>query len=495
MQQCDACPYRTNELEKMAEHKASKHAMVDFYCNICEYTARTPYVLHRHKVEFHGNLEEARYHSMQQIFLTGLAAQVDNLMEAVILSKDEVLEQLAEVKAKNVTLEVELDKTKKEFSEVKEALQKSNAFSNDMQHDSKAIIKNVVDKCSKLEVVAEILMKKNEDTEVNETVFEVPKVIKTREVRKVGGEKKHKVAWVGTSISKQLDRSKFKEDLNVDLVVERAYCIEDEVNAHFRSKNFRAVVPDVILKDDIDTLVLQTGSIEITNLEVNKTVMDTKKHINEHKKQWFEKVERDSTNLFNIAEDALKRSATLKKVIIIKRLPRYDRSRDDILGIKSQLSEYANNCYDQLWIKKGCPDNIFVVQLNGLKSTGYIREIVYGKTKSKNYDGIHLRGPHAVRHFSYRAVQAIKSVIVGNLKPARQFKNKEDNHRNCPQAVYQSQRRRTNERSAKPAPSQSDSSDYGHQSAGGSQGVSYSDVVSGNYSYNVPTQNKFNPLN
>ena len=45
MQQCDACPYRTNELEKMAEHKASKHALVDFYCNICEFTARTPYVL------------------------------------------------------------------------------------------------------------------------------------------------------------------------------------------------------------------------------------------------------------------------------------------------------------------------------------------------------------------------------------------------------------------------------------------------------------------
>ena len=191
-----------------------------------------------------------------------------------------------------------------------------------------------------------------------------PNVAKTREINAGGGgqSKKHKVGWVGTSISKQMDKSKFKEALNVDLIMEMAYCID----ALYRNKNFKAVVPKVIEKDDIDNLVLQTGCIEITNFDVNNAVMDTKKHIDEYKKEWFEKVERDSSNLFNVTEDALKKSTSLKRVIIIKRLPRYDRSRDDILGIKSQLSEYANACYDQLWIKKGCPDNIFAVQLNGL---------------------------------------------------------------------------------------------------------------------------------
>ena len=148
--------------------------------------------------------------------------------------------------------------------------------------------------------------------------------------------------------------------------------------------------------------------------------MDTKKSIDEYKKEWFEKVERDSSNLFNVAENALKKSTDLQKVIIIKRLPRYDRSRDDILGIKAQLSEY-----DQLWVKRGCPANILITKLNGLNSSGYLRNIIFGETNNANYDGIHLRGPHAVRHFTYRAVQAVKSVIYPK-NSARKKKNTEE---------------------------------------------------------------------
>lgn len=223
--------------------------------------------------------------------------------------------------------------------------------------------------------------------------------------------KKQKVAWVGTSLSKQLDKGKFEKDLTVDLTLDRAYCIKEETDALFRHKNFTAVVPKVIENDDIETLVLQTGSIEITNFDVNNAVKNPTKHIEDAKKDWFDKVEKDSTNLFEVAEEALKNTQMLKRVIIVKRLPRYDTNKDDILGIKSQLSEFANTCYDQLWVKRGRPNNIHIVQLEGLNSNNYLRKIVYGETKTRNYDGVHLRGQHAARHFTYRAVQAVKSLI------------------------------------------------------------------------------------
>ena len=70
-----------------------------------------------------------------------------------------------------------------------------------------------------------------------------------------------------------------------------------------KQTNFEVVVPKVLQNNDTDTLVLQTGSIEISNIEVNKAVMDTKKPIEEYKKEWFEKVEKDSENLFRIAVD------------------------------------------------------------------------------------------------------------------------------------------------------------------------------------------------
>ena len=111
---------------------------------------------------------------------------------------------------------------------------------------------------------------------------EVPKVT-DKSVGKVNKKQKQKVLWVGTSISKQLDKRKLEDDLDVELKVERAYCIADEEDALFRNKNFKLEVPKALEKDDFDTLVLQTGSIEITNIDVNQAVMDTKKNIEDYK--------------------------------------------------------------------------------------------------------------------------------------------------------------------------------------------------------------------
>ena len=104
-------------------------------------------------------------------------------------------------------------------------------------------------------------------------------------------------------------------------------------------------------------LILQTGSIEISNINVNDAVMDTKKDIGVYKEEWFNQVEEDSKNLFKVAEDAIKKKPDLE-VIIVKRLPRFDRSSQDIIGVKSKLSSYANAVYDQLWLKRGSPSNI-----------------------------------------------------------------------------------------------------------------------------------------
>ena len=43
--------------------------------------------------------------------------------------------------------------------------------------------------------------------------------------------KKEKISWIGTSISKVLDKKKVEKDLDVSLSVTRAYGIKDEPNA------------------------------------------------------------------------------------------------------------------------------------------------------------------------------------------------------------------------------------------------------------------------
>ena len=135
-----------------------------------------------------------------------------------------------------------------------------------------------------------------------------------------------------------MDSKKFEKETNTKLTVERAYCIENE--GRFKDINFTAVVPEIVKKGEVDTLVLQSGSIEITNMEVNKAMVD--EDLKTLKSKFYEKVEKDSVNLFNIAENAIANNPELN-VIIVKRLPRYDRTSKDITGLKSQLSKFANH--------------------------------------------------------------------------------------------------------------------------------------------------------
>ena len=106
--------------------------------------------------------------------------------------------------------------------------------------------------------------------------------------------------------------------------------------------NSTDIVPNRIKEEDPDTVVLQGGGIEITNIDVNGALMDHDKDIEEYKKEWFAKTEQDSADLFDVAERAIKDKPNTK-VIIVKRLPRYDPPSSDPLGIKKKLSKFGNN--------------------------------------------------------------------------------------------------------------------------------------------------------
>ena len=115
--------------------------------------------------------------------------------------------------------------------------------------------------------------------------------------------------------------------------------------------------------------------------------------------------------VFGIAEKAVKVNPNMQTVIV-KRMNRFDKGSADILGIKSSLSTYANNYYEQLWLKAGRPQNIKLVDIDmKVDSPGHLKQLIFGSCGSENYDGVHLRGPGASRHFNYRAKQAIRSTI------------------------------------------------------------------------------------
>ena len=99
-----------------------------------------------------------------------------------------------------------------------------------------------------------------------------------------------------------------------------------------------------------------------------------------------------------------------------------------------------------------------------LKIQAYLKNLIYAQRNSKKIDGIHLHGPGASRHFTYRVVQAVKTVMAtttsghsqsqsgraaGQPISDRYESNRDNNtrgekyarnfHSDCPQAQFQQQ--------------------------------------------------------
>ena len=100
----------------------------------------------------------------------------------------------------------------------------------------------------------------------------------------------------------------------------------------------------------------------------------------------------------------------------------------------------------EVLIVKNCsdasPSNIQIVELKlNLEGSKYLKSLIYGSANSEHVDGIHLRGPGASSHYTFRAIQAVKQALSpassSNTLPEKQTK---DNHTNCPQTKYRKSR-------------------------------------------------------
>ena len=83
----------------------------------------------------------------------------------------------------------------------------------------------------------------------------------------------------------------------------------------------------------------------------------------------------------------------------------------------------------------------------------------------------------------YRAIQSLRGI----LNKSTESVDNDPNHNNCPQARYQRMLLKGKEYSSK----------SGGHTAPQNLGTRYSDIVKGNFThkYNVPTMNRFAPLN
>ena len=238
---------------------------------------------------------------------------------------------------------------------------------------------------------------------------------------------KQKMLYVGDSISANVDFHALEEGTKAEIKPVKAYSaiFDNESNiakkaAYFPEKNFTDVIARELEIEEFDTLIVQAGSVDISNL-------NTKKEPEKHFDYFHQQSVLSAKNIFTACENALRMKPNLKKVIIMKQIPRYDRPDMDPSAIKQALSGIFNNTLTEQWMTTSFKERIFIGSHN-IECSGAIRESRYKNVQTGSFDGIHLYGSSGKKAFT-------NSVL--NILNQAGFIHQEFNHQDCPQARYQ----------------------------------------------------------
>ena len=159
--------------------------------------------------------------------------------------------------------------------------------SNEMNEKFNALNATMEILSKKIDTVLATKEKETENKHETNTTNVTETSVNTKETKKVKKPRKSKsdhIAWIGSSISNAMDLEKFEQDTKTNVTFVKAYGIKEDIEStypkeaqRFPDKTFKKIVPDVIEKNDVDILVMQAGSIEISNMKVNEALMDTSK--------------------------------------------------------------------------------------------------------------------------------------------------------------------------------------------------------------------------
>ena len=248
------------------------------------------------------------------------------------------------------------------------------------------------------------------------------------------GNEKKKTLFIGDSISANVDIAALENATQSKFVTARAYSSANDSEgnaakhpAKFPQSSFINVVQSQLSKDKYETLVLQAGTVDITNFK-------TQDNPTEHFEYFKQETAKSATNLFQVAINALSSSPNLKKVVLMKQIPRYDPSSHiDPMCLKPALSQLFNNTLSDLWMNSQYQGRIMIGNHN-IECSGAIKEARYRETKSGRYDGIHLYGSSGRKAYTLS--------VLNILRCAQVTSSDYDYHQSC--AHYKYQQRESN---------------------------------------------------
>ena len=249
-----------------------------------------------------------------------------------------------------------------------------------------------------------------------------PKTAKpSKDTTPKSNDKVEKILLVGDSISGNIHVKTIETATKATVKTVKAYsaAYDDVENAaknasRFPAKNFTVVIPEELSKDVPDVLVIQSGSVDITNLKTDGS--EAVQYMEYFKQQAVV----SSNTIFQAAITAANNHPKLKNVIIMKQIPRYDDDSSTPTGVKRKLSEMFNANLDKLWTD--CPiKNKVMIGNHNLDCTGGIREARYRNIQLKKYDALHMFGPSGTKSYTESVLSILSSAQLVKPTPHKYY--------------------------------------------------------------------------
>lgn len=237
---------------------------------------------------------------------------------------------------------------------------------------------------------------------------------------------------IGDSVLNHANLDTLTKATKAKLNTAKAYSAvyDDKVNiaknpAYFPQKNFIDVVPEEVVKDDFDFVIIQSGSVDITNLKTD--IADPNNFIEYFKQETVV----SAKNTFQSCLDALDKKPSIKKIVLMKQTPRYDPAMVDPHSLKPALSNLFNNTLMELWMSSPMKEKIIIGSHN-IDCAGAIQSARYRHTKTGRFDGVHLYGTSGSKAYTNSVLNILRNAAIISRK---------DDHLSCPQYRYQNRHR------------------------------------------------------
>ena len=411
---CEQCEFRGDTVNDFITHLLTEHSRNPevIECQFCDFKTFGSSDFDKHVENDHQELALIKHlisnlKRSEENFET-FKVELSNTLNKFIDSLNVIKQELFILRQGKYENDKKVDNIEKALIELKKEGLADSAPKITPHEKQKSTKKHECEKCGKIfieeEYFNEHMLKHKEANSLSERSQQADEI---------------KACIIGDSVSDNLDHRVIANAMKCKLRTAKAYStLEDheenvaKSRTKFPHKNFSNVIESELKKEDTNILIIQAGSIDITNMKTNGD--NTKRYIEYFKQQSH----LSASNLFTKVSNAFVANPSLQKAIIMKLTPRYDTSENDPQSIKSALVQIYNDTLLKLWIESPNKDKIHIGS-HSLECAGGVRKARY--MLGRKYDGLHMYGPSGRKAYTESVLNILRDAGFIRNNPPRYF--------------------------------------------------------------------------